>query len=1022
VGAVYFYFYGREESVFKKRFLFIIGTCLFFYQFAALPKAKNIGNQKSCIVITLPADQEGIAEKIKAAACSSFFLERLTYSCDVHFLKREFLYLIGLQELQEVSVDQLLRAIDCLVKKNKFEKITLTLCPFAKGKHLHIDLEGFWEFTKLKLYGILVGKEKYKKYYLLESGDAFNLEKHNHSIEKIKEAFRVDGYFDGKVSSSIRHDHETKAISVHLNLDIGIKFAVRDVAFIFNSSNESLQDELDILQKKVCQQFGKKFLKGGYSKLVINRETRALKKYLSKKGFLHVDIELVEYVDYNSKEIDLKFILDIHSKREFIFFGNSFFSDTQLLDKILLFGQSAWLVPVSILSREIARAYHENGFWNVSVEAKEDPNGYFFIIQEGPRASVKEVDFKGVYNFNNSFLIQNAFYEFLRSKFFNEALLKRAFDMLVSLYLKEGFWDIKVLKQDFEQIKNNGDNSYKLIVTIDEGRRRYLTSVKIDPTSLLRATKGVKAQFIPSFVEGTDKSACVVGFDHLVSQGPFAKFDKKDLRVPFDIGLLKEQREWLMKYFKSKGYVHVDVKPELHENGQNVSLVWNIDTGTLVTFGKTVVLGGGKFFIDHITRELKYKEGDVWDNEKLKASIGKIRSLGMFEHAHLYPYKVEVKEDTKDILLKLQPDDQFEVRFRVGGGLQNVSKEHVWGRGFTYKLGGSFLYRNPFEFYDQFFANFELARSFRNFCVSYARPWIFNMPIKTLFKVYANRYDQPGFVGNKKNLYQVTQDGFLVELRRLFEKFDFSTNIGVEWNKTCIIANMASVAKSIARAINFESNLLGVKVPYIFLEPILVINYLDNKIDPHFGSFTLITLKGMFPLTKKISDALFVRFLIEQSLFYPFSENCIGALRLRFGHIFYQKFKNIMPTERFYLGGAHSIRSYEKDMCPPLGVFSQKTKSLCGCSYAPRGGKTMFNANLELRFPVYKAIGAVLFQDLGTLIGQRFERSNVLAGTGFGLRFDTAVGPIRFDFAFKWRKQKPFERRYAWFLAFGNVF
>jgi len=319
------------------------------------------------MTISLPEDGEILGERIKESIGSEFFLEKLTYDSDVYFEEREFLYLVGLQEKKMVTVDDVQRAVSRLRKKNKFEKIAVTFCLLDNGVHLHLGLEGTWEFHKLKLHGILVGKEKYRKYYLIEPGESFILEKHNHSLHKMREAFRVEGYFGGNVSSSINHAHETKLVTVNLTLDRGKKFSISQVEFFIESSNNQLTDELDILSRKIDSLFKKRLLQSGYSKSLINKETRALKKYLSKKGFLHVDIELLESIDYVSRAVSLKFILDIHSKRGFVFFGNSFFSNSQLLDKILRFGKSAWLVPASILSGEIFREYHKNGFWNDTV-------------------------------------------------------------------------------------------------------------------------------------------------------------------------------------------------------------------------------------------------------------------------------------------------------------------------------------------------------------------------------------------------------------------------------------------------------------------------------------------------------------------------------------------------------------------------------------------------------------------------------------------------------------------------------
>jgi len=991
----------KFKLFFRVNFLYLFFASFFFCKCIFADVLVDVEQvKKSCIVITLPSDLDEIDSQIKGAMPEPFVVKSVTYNSDIKFEDKEFSYLIGFTQGDTVDFNDIQLAVSRLIKKNKIEKINLAIHPDLDGKHIHFGITGFWTFKKLKIHGILVGKNEYGKLYAMEHGDPFHAEQHNHSLKKIGEVLKNQGYFDSKLTDDITRDKETKSVSIDLVLDRGTKFSIKHVTFYTRNAKDNGFDGLSRLERKMNDLFVKKLSKRPYSKSLINKVTRSVKRYLAKKGFLHVDIELIEKINYNEKHVDLNFVFMLHSKKEFIFFGNSFFSNSELLDKILLFGRSAWLVPATILSGEIERAYHEKGFWNCSVETRQGPEGCFFLIKESSRVSIKNIVLKGVERFDSEFLVKKCFSDVLRVKYFDEEKLQKSLNNIVSYYLQRGFWDITLLKKEYKKLDKQ--NCYKLIVSLQEGQQFYVKSIAIE------------------------------GFEELLLQGPFAKCVKLKETIPFDARFLTEQRNWLVDYFKNKGYLHVDVKYKLDKDGQEVSLTWIVIPGMLIKFGKTIVMGSGTFPIDNIMRELQYKEGDVWDNENLKESVLRLRALEIFDHVHLYPYNVSVEQECKDVLLKLHNEDSYEIRTRVGLARYGIDKEYFFGKGFTYRLGGSFLWKNLSNIADKFVVDFDVTRSYSNAFVSYCRPWIFGLPVKTIYKLYVNRYEQPGFICSKKNLYEVKQDGFLVGFNRVYRKMDFSCNIGVEWMETSIKREMGRLVNIVALAINFDSCLLNKKIPYIFLEPTILIDRVDDKLFPMSGYLTLISAKGMFPLKKYYSNSYFIRLMAEQSFYYSLTKSLICAARFRFGYVFNQRFKNISPIERFYLGGAHSIRSYEKDMCPPWGIICDKERNFQvdtktyksgNCLLvAPQGGKTMFSVNLEGRFNLYKSLWGVIFQDVGTLVCEKFNQSNVSAATGFGLRYNTILGPIRFDFALKWRKRRTFESRCAWFLAFGNAF
>jgi outer membrane protein insertion porin family len=934
----------------------------------------------SVITVTLDLvnDNPERFQELLADIPETFFVQELACTTDVFIEGSEKDYVLGFTKGSMITRQNLLHVATCFKMKNKFSTMALTLTPQGEGFAVTLDLVGLWTFNKLIVRGILRGAEKYRQCYLLEFGEVFDKDKHQHSIEKIKESFRAEGFFNGKVHDYLQYDNKTKHITVTLVLDTGYQFKINDVVMAIKNSDDDVT--IQPLLKKLTLSFVPRLKNFYYSQTLVNNETNFLKSYVSKKGYLNSVITLKKEFDFEHDTIKLFFSITLHQKKAIAFFGNHFFSNKELYDLIFAFGRSTALLPDSFLCQEIIDAYQKKGFWQVEVNCKQEQKRTYFLIKEGQRITIDSLDFIGNDSFSSKTL--KGFFSTFKKTAFDEESLRHVLQKMVNFYLKEGFIDVKVVKQDYIPAQKPG--TYTLVITINEGERRYF------------------------------KSATVDQFPDLALLGPFAAANKEPA-VPFDVNQIQVQRQWLMHHFQQQGYLYVDAKPEITYEETKVAVFWKISGNEQkVTFGKTIVLGSHTFPFENIVRELPFKEGDIWQKEKLEQALKQLRRLGIFESIYLYPYNITQQEDQKAIIIKLLEDDPFEVRVRAG--FQQVSKTLLeFRRGTTYKLGGTLLYKNPFNAGDCFCIDTDFTRFYRNVSVQYARPWFFSMPLNMVVKGYSNKYIQPVFIGSDKPLYQAIQQGFLISVNRCCYHLNFGCNVGLEVMET----NDLSI--EMARAINFITTLIDKKVPYLYIEPNLVIDYLNNDVNPSHGTLTVVSCKAMTPL-RSISTT-YLKFLFEQVAFLPVPLiSSVLGLRFKIGHIFNQEFSNIMPPDRYYLGGQNSLRSYEPDKGPPLGSFIEKNGRRV---LVPQGGRTMFNMNVELRFPLLWNIGGVVFQDLGFLAQNSLTeviRSHLLAGTGFGLRYYTPVGPLRFDIGWKWRKFAPEESRYAWFLTLGHAF
>jgi outer membrane protein assembly factor BamA len=114
------------------------------------------------------------------------------------------------------------------------------------------------------------------------------------------------------------------------------------------------------------------------------------------------------------------------------------------------------------------------------------------------------------------------------------------------------------------------------------------------------------------------------------------------------------------------------------------------------------------------------------------------------------------------------------------------------------------------------------------------------------------------------------------------------------------------------------------------------------------------------------------------------------ALTARVGWIKLQGKGGAPITERYFAGGEGSVRGFERNALSPVGEDGE-----------PLGGLALVELRAEVRFPIYKRLGAAAFVDAG----QAYEDFRAIAlddlavGAGGGLRFRTDFGVLRLDVA-----------------------
>ncbi|MEI2711461.1 MAG: BamA/TamA family outer membrane protein [Chitinophagaceae bacterium] len=130
----------------------------------------------------------------------------------------------------------------------------------------------------------------------------------------------------------------------------------------------------------------------------------------------------------------------------------------------------------------------------------------------------------------------------------------------------------------------------------------------------------------------------------------------------------------------------------------------------------------------------------------------------------------------------------------------------------------------------------------------------------------------------------------------------------------------------------------------------------------------------------------------------------------------------IPPSKRLYSGGGNSVRAYGFQLLGPIDAKG-----------TPIGGMSVLEFGGECRFALSEKIGAAVFAEAGS-VGlkhtPKLRNQDLLWGAGVGLRYFTAVAPIRIDLAFPTKRRryegmsrnKKIDAPFQFYISVGQAF
>jgi translocation and assembly module TamA len=457
----------------------------------------------------------------------------------------------------------------------------------------------------------------------------------------------------------------------------------------------------------------------------------------------------------------------------------------------------------------------------------------------------------------------------------------------------------------------------------------------------------------------------------------------------------------IVDYFRHKGRPLAkiaSVAPVVDHSAHVMDVTFTADPGPVAPFGEAT-MNGPNSFDPRIARSFLYiQPGDPYSPRAIEDARNSIREIPAVGGVRItegtaldaygrLPYTVDVEDR---LPYAIGASAKYSTTNGPAGQVY-AEDRNVFGGAERLRLQADVFYAPPWYVTSQSISNFSSSDLGYRVSASFLKPALFGTPNDLLVDALVERMSTSGagFIG-----YEVEDADAIAALRHRFNQ-NFWAQAGVE--------AQTGVA----------TDALG-RVNYTVVGPLVSASYdtTDSKLDPTQGVRLSGSVTG-FPSALG-SSVDFVQAKARASTYYaidPDSRFVLAGL-VAAGAMGGADLADIPANWRFYAGGGGSVRGYPYNSLGPYGPFG-----------AVIGGRSMFLISAELRAKVTDTIGIVPFFDAGNAYASDFPNFSapLYKAVGIGLRYYTAIGPIRADLAFPLNKRAG-TGPVAFYISIGQAF
>jgi outer membrane protein insertion porin family len=611
----------------------------------------------------------------------------------------------------------------------------------------------------------------------------------------------------------------------------------------------------------------------------------------------------------------------------------------------------------------ITEMYSKKGLTQVKVDVEQfldeatNKASLHFVIREGYRVKVKHIRVLGNLAYNDDKVIKamksRSAWVF-NSGFYKEDVLASDMEAIQAFYEKNGYIDAKATYT----VEHLPDGLVNIDLTVDEGRRYYVGDIQFKGNSVLAAPE------LTAVMKDIKKGKV------------FSKVKLAD-----DVANIKSL------YF-DRGYIFAKIEESTSLNPGNgqVDLKLEVQEGGVAYINKIKIQGNTQTRDIVIRRELRMYPGDQFDGVKLRRSKERLNNLGYFEDVG-FDIEDTAAPDQKDLVVDVK--EAKTGSFSFGGGYSTVDQligfVEVDQKNFDFANWPSFTGGGQ-----RMTARAEVGSSRNNVLLSFTEPWLFDYPVSGGFDLYRSQYNKSSNTGY---VYDQTRVGGKLRVGK-----ELSEYVSTSGYYRLENVDISSMDDAVSQALKDEEG----KSLTSSVGGSLTNDHRDSTISPTKGW----VLTGAADLAGGPlgADKDFYRLETNGSYYIPLRFNSVVEFSGRLGMVSaYGSTKNVPIFERYFAGGARTIRGYKERAVGPLDPGNGD----------PVGGEGLMLGSAEYTIPLIDVIKFATFLDAGKVSGKYGDilSERFYTGTGIGFRVKTPIGPMNLDYGVPLQKMPGEDKR-----------